>query len=872
MKPERYRQVKQLFAGAIECEIAQRPDFLARACAGDEELRGEVESLLAHDEPAGKFIEESAFEVTARLLAAGEAQALTAERIGPYKVLDEIGRGGMGVVYLAIRDDDEFHKQVAIKLIKRGMDTDAVVRRFRNERQILANLEHPNIARLLDGGTTDAGLPYLVMEYVEGTPVTDYCDAHRLKTNERLQLFRTICAAVQSAHQNLVVHRDLKPSNILVTADGTPKLLDFGIAKLLDPALSALEQTRTELRALTPDYASPEQVRGEKLATTSDVYSLGVVLYELLTGHRPYRAGGAPPHELARIICEQEPPKPSTIVGHTEVSARSDTEPPTNITPEVVSRARDTQPDKLRRRLAGDLDNIALMALRKEPARRYKSVEQFAADIERHLKGLPVSARKDTFAYRAAKFAGRNRAAVFAAVLITLAVIAGLIIALWQADAARRQRDLAQHERRKAERINQFLQQMLSFSNQSATTSVWPVAQTKDVTVNEMLAQITPQVEAELADQPDVRAQVLRTIGSAYASQGQYDLAEQNLRAALAAQTQLYGADDPEVAATMSELGVLSLRQIKYDEASRLLEQAVAIYRRERQTNAPSYSAVKHALALDYLATTKFYQVDPYVAKPFLLEALQITAAAHLPVDERRVLPSIKSDAGAVMASTGELEKGEALLHEALAEYRQNSPRPQWEQGATLTMLGAAALIRHQPDEAEKYLLEGEQVYRETLGEKSFYLASNLNRQAAAFVQKNDLKAAEAKARASLVVARDFSPDNRLLWAAPMWTLGNVLSKTGRAREGEDYLRQALAIYEQQATKNYFTIANLKIDLSKFLLTQNRLPEAERVARAALDEARQNLGAQHPLLQVAANNLRDISEKQGAHAATQSLK
>ena len=294
MNPERYQQVKQIFAEVIACDTGERPTLLDRVCAGDEQLRSEVESLLEHDKPAADFIEESAFKVTARFLAANESESITQQRLGPYKIIGEIGRGGMGVVYLAERDDEQFTKRVAIKLIKRGMDTDAVLRRFRNERQILAQLEHPNIARLLDGGTTEDDLPYFVMEYVEGATLTRYCDDRLLSTDDRLKLFRQICAAIQYAHQNLVIHRDIKPVNILVTSEGLPKLLDFGIAKLLHPdtAQPQTEITATALRVMTPEYASPEQIRGETISTATDVYSLGVLLYELLTGHRPYQLKG----------------------------------------------------------------------------------------------------------------------------------------------------------------------------------------------------------------------------------------------------------------------------------------------------------------------------------------------------------------------------------------------------------------------------------------------------------------------------------------------------------------------------------------------------------------------------------------------------
>ncbi len=366
--------------------------------------------------------------ITIGLSEEEQAQLFREPNIGPYRIIRQIGQGGMGAVYLAERDDQQFKKQVAIKLVKRGMDTEFVLRRFLSERQILAALDHPNIARLLDGGTTADGRPYFVMEYIEGKPIAQYADEKKLTTVERLNLFRKVCSAVHYAHQNLVIHRDIKPSNILVTADGEPKLLDFGIAKLLNPELAdqTVEATATVVRLLTPEYASPEQARGEQITTATDIYSLGVVLYELLTGHRPYLITSRLPHEIARVICEQEPQRPSTAVVRSQTIS-TPTGQTVTVTPEEVSRTREGQPDKLRRKLRGDLDNIILMAMRKEPQRRYSSVDQLSNDIRRHIEGLPVIARKDTFAYRSAKFIKRNKAGAIAALLILLTLIGGFI-------------------------------------------------------------------------------------------------------------------------------------------------------------------------------------------------------------------------------------------------------------------------------------------------------------------------------------------------------------------------------------------------------------------------------------------------------------
>ena len=425
MDEKRYQRAKELFLEVCDLEPDKQMDILEKECAGDQELRLEVESLLAHHVGASDLIDTVASAATTPTTE----DTVKRERIGPYRVIHKIGEGGMGVVYLAVGEEDKFKRRVAIKLLKRGMDTAAVLRRFELERQLHAAMNHPGIARLFDGGETDDGLPYLVMEYIEGQPIDDYCDDHRLRIAERLELFGQVCSAVHYAHQNLVVHRDLKPSNILVTADGVPKLLDFGIAKLLNPELALIvgDPTAPELRVMTPEYASPEQVRGNPITTASDVYSLGVLLYELMSGHRPYHLRSRIRAEIERVICEEEPEKPSTSISRIEEDKSRAPDTTRSITPESVAKVREGRPDRLRRRLEGDVDNIVLLAMRKEPQRRYASAKQMAEDIRRHLDGLPVIARADTFGYRFSKFVQRHRAGVAAGVIITLLLVGGLI-------------------------------------------------------------------------------------------------------------------------------------------------------------------------------------------------------------------------------------------------------------------------------------------------------------------------------------------------------------------------------------------------------------------------------------------------------------
>jgi eukaryotic-like serine/threonine-protein kinase len=406
MNSERWRRIEDLLHEALEKAPNERRSFLDSVCAHDPDLRGEVESLLAYEQSSSGFLHSAVGEAVRAIEAASNPSA-EGRRVGPYRIIRRIGEGGMGAVYLAARADDQFQKQVAIKLVKRGMDTEYILRRFRFERQILARLDHPFIARLLDGGAADDGSPYLVMEYIDGKPLIEYCEAHGLSTRDRLQIFLRVCAAVHYAHQNLVVHRDLKPGNILVMADGTPKLLDFGVAKLLDPGDGGQTVLATRaLRMMTPDYASPEQVRGEVITTATDVYLLGAVLYELLSGERPHKIKTSSAIDIERAICIDDLVRPS-----------------------LVARQR---------KLSGDLDNIVLLAMQKDPQRRYPSALDLSEDIRRHLDGRPVVAREDTVWYRAGKFIRRHKVGVMATALIALSLIGGILAATYQARRAER--------------------------------------------------------------------------------------------------------------------------------------------------------------------------------------------------------------------------------------------------------------------------------------------------------------------------------------------------------------------------------------------------------------------------------------------------
>lgn len=421
---EGWPQIKEIVGSALELGPEQRMDFVRKACGDNEALRREVESLLACDQEADRILEHSPSDDIFSVVE----PSMIGRRVGTYRIIRETGQGGMAVVYLAERDDLEFQRRVAIKMVKPGANSEEIVRRFRNERQMLAALDHPNIVKLLDGGTTGEGRPYLVMEFVEGSPIDKYCDSRRLTVTERLGLFRIVCAAVQYAHTHQVIHRDLKPSNVIITEDGVPRLLDFGIAKVLAPeTLPAQATTTGQWRPMTPDYASPEQVRGKGVTYATDIYSLGVLLYELLTGHRPYQTTSESWAEIERVVREEVPGKPSVVIKKPQgcICPKELLE----TAPQHIADVRRVTVEQLARSLKGDLDTIVLMALRKEPERRYASVADLCADIDRYLAGLPVRARKPTVGYRSGKFLRRHQETVTAVAVIIL--LLGVVLG-WQ--------------------------------------------------------------------------------------------------------------------------------------------------------------------------------------------------------------------------------------------------------------------------------------------------------------------------------------------------------------------------------------------------------------------------------------------------------
>ncbi len=682
MTSQLWQQVQEVLQHALELREEERSAYLDEACAGDVELRREVESLLDTAAEAEDFIEEPVLslrpEVAEATAGEGREDGTEAVRaVGHYRILEELGRGGMGEVLKAVRSDDEYEKVVAIKLLRRGMDTEEIVRRFRHERQILAHLDHPNIAELFDGGTTGDGLPYFVMEYVEGIPIDRYCDRHRLGIRQRLELFRKVCSAVHFAHQNLVVHRDLKPGNILVTADGEPKLLDFGIAKLLAAERPASGETTLDqltvagVEPMTPDYASPEQIRGEPITTASDVYSLGVLLYKLLTGHRPYRLRDDSVARLFRSITDEEPSKPSTVIALSEeLQASGGTT--VCVDPESVSRDRHTDPRTLKRRLAGDLDCILLKALRKDPKDRYSSMERFSEDIRRHLEGLPVAARKDTFLYQTSKFARRNSLRLAAAAAVFLMIFFG-VRAMILASQAERERQIAQS-------LSTLFQELQGLDPRAAEDPGF---------AQELRALVAPNVDdVKLADVLNERARLLERRGG-------FQTAEVLYREAFEMGVRLFGKEQADVVRYLNNLAVVLEAQGEFEEAEALyreaLELRIAVHGRESEETART---------LNNLGAMLQNNGQLEAAEPYLRESLEIRRKLY-PPDAPEVAVAINNHAFFLQAH-GDFAEAESGYRQALRIFRENYGLEHPNVGTVLRNLATVLRATGDDENAEK--------------------------------------------------------------------------------------------------------------------------------------------------------------------------
>jgi eukaryotic-like serine/threonine-protein kinase len=581
MEAARWQQVKAALSEAMALAGPARAAYLERLALSDPELRAELESLLQAEQDAGTgFLESPAATL---LEAPSSAGPHAGRRLGPYRLLEEIGEGGMGEVYRAVRVDEEYEREVAVKLVRAGADAQFVGQRLRAERQILAAFQHPNIARLFDGGTTDDGIPYLVMELIDGQPITDYCDRHRLDLDARLRLFLLVCGAVQYAHQHAVIHRDLKPSNILVTADATPKLLDFGIAKILDPGTIPVrgDPTINALRLLTPAYASPEQLKGEPVMAASDVYSLGVILYELLTGIKPHSDRGRTMQAGPTAVPDPAPTRPSVAVRGRE----------------AASLDRQESPQRLSHRLRGDLDNIVLMALRAEPERRYGTVDRLADDIRRYLGHLPVAARRPTVRYRASMFVRRHKVGVAATGLTALALITGVVMTTRETFIARAALARAEDEASASERVSDYLVSLFEEANPEKNGG-------QALDARALAARAQRQIDPKLSSQPALRARMLTAVGALHCEVGQFNPCEQDLEQALVIEKSAGSAGDPLLRAqTEYRLANAYNDAGRTNDALPLLRDALPVLEAQQPADPDAVAAVWNAIGRAYLET-----------------------------------------------------------------------------------------------------------------------------------------------------------------------------------------------------------------------------------------------------------------------------
>ncbi len=841
LTPQRWKQINGLLQQALELPADERQAFLDQNCMDDEVLRGEVLSLLRADQQTGALLDQP---LPLRSL---HDPPVVERRVGTYKLIRELGRGGMGAVYLAERDDDQqFHQQVAIKLIKRGMDTDEIIKRFRYERRILASLNHPNIAHFLDGGTTEDGLPYFVMEYIEGEPLLSYCERKQLGIAERLRLFLQVCAAVQHAHRNLIVHRDLKPSNIMVADDGTVKLLDFGIAKLLHTGADRLSSVLGQ-RPMTPEYASPEQVCREAITTTSDVYSLGVVLYELLAGERPYRLAHRNAEEMARIICEQEPIKPSAAAE----SRKDERGRRKSGKAKRLSSLIPHPSSFLASSLRGDLDNIVLKALSKPAERRYASVEQFADDIRRHLAGKPVLARPDTLGYRTGKFIRRHRAGVAAAVMLVVILLAGVIATTWQAGIARaeqrkaeseranaqNQQSIAERERERAERALATAQaeqrraedallkveeernraeQALALAQREqarAETERDKASQVSDfivnlfqasnpqvskgdkLTVREVLDRGAKKIDRELQRQPEVRARLMQTIGAVYYSLGFFPQAAEMHKQAAAVRESLLGRNHPDTAeslvgyaAAQGQLGM------KWNAGERILRGALQTQRAALGADHPSVATTLFRLG----ELTWWGKRDPVAAEPIFRESLDIRRRRIGNVSAE-VAESLSAVAG-VLPSRGQWEEAEQSAREALAINQQLYP----EDDANVGL----------PKHALAIILHDRKKYAE----------------------------AETFFAGALAAARKTWPDGHVSTANALVWVGNNKMKLGQFKEAEVFYRECHEIRRKLLPANSPDVIGAEADIGAAMAEQGRYAEAEPLLRRGFFKFRDAFG------------------------------
>ena len=792
------RDIDSIVKRAQQLGPRERAEFVRTACDADPTLMSGVLGALGPDAQRPEFWDEIPDEP---LEPAEPALGLEGQRLGSYRIERKLGTGGMGDVYLAERADDEYQQQVAIKLVRAGVYSAQVQSRLRLERQILARLEHPNIARLLDGGRAPDGTPYIVMEYVDGEPIDTYCDRRRLDLASRIALVRTVCAAVHYAHQNLIVHRDLKPNNILITPEGVPKLLDFGIAKLLDTrqSLHTLAVTHMDYRVMTPAHASPEQVRGDVITTSSDIYVLGVLLYELLTGRRPFQLAGSRMTDLERIICDEDPLPPSAMVAKT-LSESPDLA-------QDIATCRSTTPPRLERDLRGDLDNIILMAMRKDAARRYGSASQLAADLDRHASGQPVVATRDTWLYRTHKFVRRNAAGVSAAALAVVLLAGFAVLTTLQARRIAHERDIAATQRARAEQVSSFLVELFELSDPSKSRG-------NQVTARELLDIGARRVSTGLDDQPETRATLLGTIGRVYGSLGLYSDAIALQREALESRRKLFGDRHPEVALALAGLGDALREQGQFAEAEKNLTAAL-----DMQRSVLGERAVENAPTLMSL--------------------------------------------GHLAEQRGALDSAERSYEQALDIYRQHRMLQRSEAASVFNDLAGLALQRGQYERAAQLYKTALDIDRTALGQDHPQVAMHIQNLALTLHRQGKLAEAGPLYAESLELLQRVLGDRHPHTLDSLANYGNFLRRSGDLPRAEAVLRDVLARNRLARGPRHVYVGHDHVNLGHVLLDANQAAAAETEYRAALDIYRESLPEQHSFVAAALSGLGRAQLAQG---------
>lgn len=887
MDEKRWNRICVLFEQANDILPNERLAFLKGACEGDTELLDEVLSLLEADTQVHSILEGVALDT----VEVAPLPSLIGKQIGPFKLAERLGEGGMGAVYVADRIDGQYDQRVAIKLIKRGMDSDQIVRRFKGERQILARLQHPHISKLLDGGITEEGSPFFAMEYVNGLPINHYCDQHKLSIDDRLALFLDVCSAVQYAHRNLVVHRDLKPSNILVRDDGSVKLLDFGIAKVLDADEDVSILTRTGAKIMTPEYASPEQVRGEAITTATDVYALGIILYELLSGYRPYHLKGKTPIELDRIICQTEPVRPSTRIGRhsREEAASSDT-------PRDISQARNTQLDRLKRKLSGDLDTICLKALRKEPDRRYQSAEQLAEDIKRHLKGLPVIARNDTLTYRAGKFVQRHRAgvAISAGVVVLVTTLVGFYTIRLS-----NERDRAQLEAETASEVAEFLESLFEVADPNASRG-------EEVTARELLNAGAARIEEDLASQPEVQSRMMMLMSHVYFRLGLYPDATEQAQKALDVMDGLHEGPHSDVAEAQEWLASMMRRNGDYEDAEILYQKALSIQQSLLGEEHPGVASV-----LRQLAAVNRQKGDYVLAESLYYEALDMQVA--LLGEQHPDVATTKNSLALLLTRTGELELAEIMLREAIGieeellgsdhsdvltmkgnlagVYREREDHANAELqyrailksqknllgdehpdiAVTLRQLAAVMRDKEEYVESEKLYLEALQMRRKLLGENHQRVANTLNSLAILYVRQGELEKAEDAYRQAIDILISQNGEEHPYVAAGMYNLATVLIELGDFAEAESLLQKSMTITQMVLPETHRDRQRPIRGLASMYMKRQQYDSAEPLLREILTSMKNTRPEGHRYIADAQSDLAACITQLGKYVEAEEL-